>query len=723
MTDLARALRRCPDIAEKLETHGSFGSFAAREELFFLDYETTSEADLELVGAYEYARHPTTRILCAAWRYGSRENIRRRYTKSWSPALERQAPRELVMKLIPTKPRSHFRVAHNTLFEQCITKFVLPRYIENRMYRELIDELTPSDWLCTAAMAAAVALPRNLEDACKAVKLSVEKDKEGRKVMLKLTKPKPAWNKWVRAGRPAAELVKTKKNPEGVLKGGEPAKWHRKMSDLRRVMLYCERDVDADVELFFTIPELSPFERKVWELDQRTNLRGISVDRPLVKKIIGFVEHELTAFEKEIVEISDGAIGSSNEVANIKKFVNDRGIDLENVQAQTVKEVLAQSGLDPVAKRVLQIRQAAAKTSTAKYYAMDARSGSDGRVRDLLMYHGASTGRWTGTGIQIQNFPRGTGRDSEVSAALIHQSDLELIRLLYGDPMDCFSFTLRSAITATEGFEIFCGDYAAIEVRVLFWMAEHAAGVEAYRRSRPLYEEMAQEVYNVDVLAAVTKLQREIGKRLILGAGFGMGWKKFIQTCANFGVLIEAALARRAIKTYREVHSPVKDFWYAMEDAAIRAVKNPGKVFATNKVRWYTRGDFLWCELPSGRPLAYYGPKVRYEEKPWGEMGPVLYHWDIHPKTKQWIFDSTYGGKLVENAVQGTARDLMTRASLRLDHAGYPLLFSVHDELANERELGKGSLEEYTRLMDRVPPWAKGLPLKVETWKGPRYRK
>lgn len=669
-----------------------------------MDYETRSEADLTLVGAYEYARHPSTEILCVGYRTGTLAELPAAKTKVWSPAFG-PPPRELFGALYT----GDIIAAHNAFFEQVITRFVLSRYFEKTdrpMSALVLTNLPPKKFLCTASLAAVLALPRKLEGATSALKLTHQKDMGGHKLMMKMSKPRKA----------------TKNNS---------AKWHCKRSELDRLIEYCVKDVDAEVELLLTLPPLTPFERKVWELNQRTNWRGFAVDRPAIEKIIGDIKTELAAYDDEIHRITGGVVSSANKIKVVGEFLrNSCGLQIENLQAKTVQDTLKLPDLDPIARRVLEIRASASKTSTAKYISAEARSRSDGRVRDNQMYHGASTGRDTGTGLQIHNFPRGTlvngdgaPLDTIEAIARITEMDIETIRLVYGDPMEAFSSILRSTIKATDGYEIFCGDWAAIEVRKLFWLAEHRDGVDAYRKDRKIYEEMAQVVFGVRKLEDVTKPQREVGKRIILGCGFGMGWNKFMETCEQYGTPIDAALAKKSVYAYRDLHSLVPIMWKNLENAAINAALNPGRVFTTNRTRWSFSDNILWCQLPSGRKLAYYGARVRNEKKPWGEIGPTLFHWGVHPDTKKWVFESTYGGRLAENVTQASARDIMVTSALRLDAHGYIMLFSVHDELANEKEIGKGSLEEYTRLQSIAPDWCKDLPIKVETWKKPRYKK
>ncbi len=207
---------------------------------------------------------------------------------------------------------------------------------------------------------------------------------------------------------------------------------------------------------------------------------------------------------------------------------------------------------------------------------------------------------------------------------------------------------------------------------------------------------------------------------------FGMGPGKFFKTCIDWGVNggqgISHALAKKAIDVYRKTHEPVVKSWRYAERAAIGSVqRNTG--YKVNRCEWSYDRRFLWCRLPSGRRLAYFGPSVRAEEAPWGELMPKLYHWGVDSLTKKWVNSATYGGKLVENITQAVARDVMVQGVLNASRAGYRFLFSVHDEIVCERPKGKGSLEEFERLMLRMPEWAAGLPLKAKGWRGFRYKK
>lgn len=666
------------------------------------DYETFSEAPLKKVGGFEYSVHPSTEIMCAAWRIGTRATLADAPTMHWAPKRAIMHPRNtseqgwafkrLIEALLDP---AVIVVAHNAYFEQVITRNVLARMIAN----QALKTLPPSRWLCTASLAAALALPRNLEGAANVLRLGSRKDMAGHKLMMKWAKPRKP----------------TKHNP---------ATRHDDPEEYEKIVDYCITDIDTEVALFLKVPGLTKKERKVWELDQAINLRGFRVDRPLVKTVLRMISEETKELNRETKALTGGLIASANERATVKDWLESGGVFLTNMQKKTIEDAIADGLVSGDAKRMLEIRQAISKTSTAKYHAFEMRSRHDSRVRDILVYHTASTGRWGGAGVQPQNFPRGTLGDPNLLAKVIRSGDLEMVRLIYGDPMTAFSYCLRGMIVPPKERVFDVADYAAIEARVLFWVAKHEDGLQAYRDKRDLYCELASVVFGRKITKDDTK-ERFLGKEGTLGAGFGLGWKKFQASCKTKGQTVTDDVAQAVITAYRTTHKPVVALWKFIERAAVAAVQNPGTKYTINRTTWRVRNDFLWCKLPSGRRLAYHKPEVRYEPSPWGDKRPVLYHWGIGEKNRQWVQQKTYGGKLVENIVQAIARDLMAEAMLRIDAAGHwDLVLSVHDELIGERDVfGDGTHEEFIRLMETVPTWAEGCPVSVEGWEGKRYRK
>jgi DNA polymerase len=645
--------------------------------------------DLKSCGAYEYAIDDSTKILCVAYRIGTRKNISKAITKVWTPFIKIHPNfGELLQAFLDEKV---ILVAHNAFFEQVITRFVFSKLMYSKEY---LRNIPRERWICTASLAAALALPRSLDGACNALNLPIKKDMDGHKLMMKMCKPRKI----------------SKKNL---------STWWNSLPDLKRLMEYCKTDIDAETQLFLTLPPLNETERKIWLLDQKINFRGFKVDRDLVLKILGDIMTYTAQLKTEVKELT--GLESTNQTAKVLSFLKTLDIDLPNLQEKTVSDILKDESIYGVGRRILEIRQALSKSSTAKYSSLELRSKSDSRVRDILMYHGASTGRWSGRGSQIQNFPRSCPKNIEDIVKDIKEMTLDDIELFYGNPLKLFSNILKGTIIPENDKHIFnCADYSAIEARVLFWMSKHEKGIESYLKKRDIYREMATKIYGVSLLG-VTEEMRQVGKRAILGCGYGMGHKKFEDTCKQFGQEVSESLAKKAIVMYRTVHRPVVSMWSNLEKAAIAAVSQKGKKFNVNYTTWYFENNFLFCELPSKRRLAYYGPEIHYDGTPWGDKRATLHHYGMNPKSNQWELSNTYGGRLTENVVSGMARDIMAAAMLRLDSRNYLINFTVHDEILAESE--KDDLNKFLKIMTDLPDWAAGCPITAEGWTGRRYRK
>lgn len=597
--------------------------------------------------------------------------------------------------------------AHNAFFEQVLYNNVLAR-------RCGWPEIPIDLWRCTAAKAAAHALPRALEGACLALDLPIKKDMDGRRLILKYCKPRKAMK-----GKKGDQRVVDETAPNG-----EPL-WHDDPEDFKRIVQYCEQDVEAEFLLDERLEDLSPFEQRVWFLDQKMNWGGIYTDQKFIDVSLSMIDQENERLQKECDEITFGYMFESARQRNeVIKFIKSEGYDLPNLRAKTIADTLKKGEVEGDAKKILEIRQAISRTSTAKFQAFKRRAHTDNRVRDLLLYHAASTGRWGGTGIQPQNFPRGTINDTNQAIDVVLENDVDWVRALYGDPLSTISSCLRGAITATPGKMLYVADYASIETRVLFWMSNNEIGLKQYRNNEDLYVSMASAIYKNPALTKKDKKQRQLGKTTILGAGYGMGKDKFFQTCVDQDVEgITKDLAATAINTYRDKYPAVCQMWKNLDLAAKMAVNEKGKRVTINRVTFYVADDFLWCVLPSGRKLAYYKPSLIQKEMPWGGTAPVLHYWAVNSLTKKWNLESTYGGKLTENCVQAASRCLMADALLKMDDAGLRVLLSVHDEAICEADENFMTLKQYENIMRTLPSWANGLPIDVEGFKNFRYKK
>lgn len=579
----------------------------------------------------------------------------------------------------------------------------------------LKPKFAPQFWDCTAARAAAVAYPRHLEGAAIAAKLPFKKDMTGRRLMLKYSKPR-----------------KPSKN--------NPAKYHEDIHGLKRVVLYCARDIRAQKHLHAKLPKLHPSERRLWELDQVMNFKGFRVDRGLAKKILRMVKEENRHLNARLYDLTGGKVRTANQRNELLTFVRARisEADLPNLQMKTLADFLkAPKFLKHVSEtdqnatlEILKIRQMTSKTSTAKYAALLHRSQSDGFIRDTLLFHVASTGRWGGSGFQPQNLPKPTKAlgefDPEVACEVIADDQLERVRLFYGSPMDAFSGVIRSMIVPRPGHKFVCADFSAIEARVLFWLAGHADGVKAYEQNAPIYEEMATEIFGRPITRA-DEAERDIGKRVILGCGYGMGAEKFFATCEQYNQPISKELAKKSVAAYRDKHWPVPRMWRNLNAAAVAAIQKPGTRFTTNMVTWFFDKTNLWCTLPSGRRLCYPDASLKFELV-FNEKRPVIYYHGMNSLTRKWGLDKTYGGKLTENITQAVARDFMANAILHFAtdpilKSKYILSLHVHDELVGETPIGVGNIEEFKKGMTTRPAWGQTCPIAAGGWEGFRYRK
>lgn len=323
----------------------------------------------------------------------------------------------------------------------------------------------------------------------------------------------------------------------------------------------------------------------------------------------------------------------------------------------------------------------------------------------------------------------------------------------YGSVMSALSHGLRGAIVAAPGKTLYVADFASIEARVLLWCAGDEAGLDLFRQNADIYCDMASEIYHRPITKADAK-ERGIGKIAILGLGYQMGPSKFCDTCEKGGSPIledtyceecgkgpsqhrkenhpfqfadgeddDTMTAVKVVAAYRTKYWRVKQMWEDQEASAIAAVESRSPV-QCGKVRWVYQAPFLYCELPSGRRLAYCEPRVKLTMMPWGKEKAVLSYMGVDSYTRQWKRQSVYGGLLTENIVQAIARDLMADGMLRAEVTGvYQIVLSVHDELIAEADEGTGSVKEFEDLMSALPDWTSGIPVAAEGWTGTRYHK
>lgn len=699
-------------------------------------------------GAYKYSLDPSTQPTCLAFKVMGEPTVYfldfKMVNTPW-----KQLPLKLRALWVQLIDEDYQFSAHNSFFERCI-------YDNIMVARYGWPAILPRQRRCTAAKAAACALPRSLEGAGAALKLHVQKDKRGYNAMMATCKPTKYYNAWqktdadLKAGRRVGEKrlkpYRLGCPPMFLEPEAAPDVWNT-------LYTYCKIDVRSEELVDLALPDLIPSEQEIWFQNQMLNWRGLRADIPVIEKIVGIMAGESKTKLKELDTLTMGLVTSPNSRKSVLEFLAIEGIELPNLQAKTVDDFLTGFKLSGDMHRLLEIRKALTLTSTKKYHTFLTRATEDHRVRDILLYHGASTGRDTGTGIQPHNFPRGliSVRKDRPYAAVenIIECDADTLRLLYGESLGIlFSALLRNMIIPSEGHELFVADFSKVEVAVLWWLADNEPGLKVLRSGLDPYKYQAAFNTGKPYIAISDEGDdRQLGKGQVLGCGFGMGAVNFQSTAWRMHRLkLTLKQSKLAVKSYREANVRVPELWKEYEKAAIEVVKRGGEIkagkcrFLYDKKRFYGGLRFLWVQLPSGRRLAYADPQIAWRVRQYevietnakGEeiivqktSNPMetLEFWAPNPKTKQWALERTWGGTLAENVTQATARDLMLPGLLRLERRGYKGLLQVHDEGITEKKIGTGNVEEFVDILCEVPPWALGMPIAAKGWSGPRYRK
>lgn len=589
-----------------------------------IDFETRSAADIEDSGSHVYAAHPSTRVFCLAYQIGEAA------PRLWAPKdFEALVPSEPPpLDLFEAIKAGGLLWAHNTSFEIEVWQEVCSN-------RWGWPEVPLESWRCSASLCSSYALPRSLAPAGAVQKLDLQKDKEGNKIMLEICRPT---------------------NRKAVAEKGAAPLWDTSPEKVRRVGEYCLQDIAAQRTLRRSLPPLSPGAVRLWLLDQKVNLRGIPIDIPAMEDAIAIVQEEEEKSLLRLPELTGGKVKSHGQIAEIVKWVGERGTKIPNLKGDTVTKALQGPGLNSEVRELLTIRSNLANSSTSKLNAMRMRSGGRGRVRWGHVYHGASTGRWTGKGMQPHNFPRGTFGDYAKDAVEVVHSFLPsryggALDTLLGPPLEVIASSLRSFIKAEEGKVFRVSDFASIEARVLAWLAGEAPLIEAFEKGVEIYCDMASDIYEREISKA-DKDERQMGKTAILGLGYGMGpgsrhSSGFVGAVAQMAKkTISRKFARKVVKAYRAKYPKIPQFWRDLQSAAILAIQNPSETFKAGEflelsmgsgfeeTNWKELGDetrrealkkakdstrFLRVKLPSGRFLHYSNPDLKEVLAPWSE--------------------------------------------------------------------------------------------------------
>lgn len=647
--------------------------------ILHIDFETRSACDLSAEGLDNYAKHPTTSVLCLAYAFDDE-------------------PVDLIFASDPDAMyhlHNHVRdgglmYCHNAAFEFSIWNHVLAA-------RFGWPELKTEQMRCTMAMAYAMGLPGSLDNASAALGLTQAKDAKGGRVMKQISKPK------------------------GIAEDGSPI-WWDDADKLQILYDYCKQDVEVERALHHRLMELSPSEQDVWRLDQKINARGIKVDVPSIDKAMALVSQEKHRLDDAMRMVTGNAVAGCTDLAQLKKWIKVQGVEIGGLAKADINGLLA-TDLPAQVRHVLLLRQEAGKTSTAKLPAMKSRAGIDGRMRGLFQYHGAATGRWAGRGPQPHNFERATilKKPAEIEDVLCHLEDPAYLDMMYGSPTHLVADCMRSMITAEPGNELIACDYANIEGRVLAWLAGEDWKVQAFRdydagHGADLY--ILTVMRSRGVSEAIAKAFRQEGKVEELAFQYGGGKGAMATWCRTFGLQMEDSVKEERKVRWRAAHPKIVAFWSAIERAAIRAVQEGGK-HTVRGISFKVAGSFLWCQLPSDRVICYPYPQIG--EGKFG--GPSLTYMSVDSLSNKWVRVDTYGGALTNNVTQAIARDILVDGMMKLDAMGYDIVMHVHDEIVVEAPIGTLSVDKMATVLSITPQWAAGLPLAASGYSALRYRK
>ena len=676
-----------------------------RRRRLLIDLETFSSVEIAKAGAFKYMEAPDFEILLLAyaWDDGPVQVLDLTDPDSES------ALRDLLPSI---QDPEVVKVAHNSAFERA----ALSRYLGGA--------LPPEEWEDTMVLAAYNGLPLSLDAAGAALQLRDQKIKEGTSLITYFCKPcKPT----------IANSGRTRNLPKHA-----PDKWERFIE-------YCRRDVEVEQAIYYRLRSypVTDLERRIWAMDARINERGVPVDIELAESAIAVDETAKAVHTAEMQQLT--GLENPNSVAQIKDWLLSVGVGVENLNKATVTSMI-ETTPNPTVRRVLELRRLLGKTSTKKYQAMLAAAGQDNRVRGLLQYYGASrTGRWAGRLVQLQNLPQNHLPDIGRVRQLVKERDLETLELVYDNVADVLSQLIRTAFTASPGHTLLVADYSAIEARVIAYLAGEKWRLDVFAGDGKIYEASYAQAFGVPI-ESVKKgsPERQQGKVMELGLGYGMGTDRFVGYAAERGLTIERAEAENLIQRWRAASPNIPGLWRSVEKAAKAALQTPGttkkvhrKAYdparaAENEAITGGRGyspyfnaglvctyrkdkDALRCTLPSGRVLTYWGARLDDE-------GSIVFMGQ-NQTTKKWKKDKTWGGKLVENIVQATARDCLAVAMLRLEDAGYKILFSVHDEIIAEESENGRSWQDMAEAMGQPIEWAPGLLLRADGYSTPFYMK
>ena len=643
---------------------------------FICDLETFSSADLKRGGVAKYVEADDFEILLMSYAFDE-EPVR-----VWD-FLAEGTPEWLADVLLD---QNITKVAWNISFERACLNTALGVYTP------------PEQWRDAMTLAAMNGLPMSLEAAGAVLNLEEQKLSTGKMLIKYFCSPcKPTV---VNGGR-------TRNLPEHA-----PEKW-------AQFIEYCGRDTETERTIFKRLEHfpITDFERQVEALDARINERGVLADIELAEAAVS-IDEEAGARNKAEMQCLTG-LDNPNSVSQLKTWLEAVGVDCESLNKTTVADLLKQP-LDPTTRRVLELRQLLGKTSVKKYQAILDAACKDHRVRGLTQYYGAArTGRWAGRRVQLQNLAQNHLDNIGEVREIVRARDLEMLEMIFPSVPDVLSQLIRTALIAKPGHTFLVSDYAAIEARVIAYLAGEKWRMDVFAQGGDIYCSSASQMFKVPVVKhGINGHLRQKGKVAELACGYGGGVNALIAFGADKMGLTTDEM-QDIVTQWRQASPTIPKLWRDTEAAAKQALQTPGRTFTVQScgVKYRRDADALRCLLPSGRILTYWGARLEdYNGR------PSVVFMGQNQTTRKWEKTETWGGKLTENIVQALARDCLAVALVRLEEAGFETVFSVHDELICEAPIGS-KWQDMAEIMGQPIEWAPGLLLRADGYSTPFYMK
>lgn len=649
-----------------------------------IDVETYCELDIKNVGAYRYCEHPSFEIMLFAYAYDD-EPVQ---------IIDFMNGETLPFEIIEDLENPDvLKTAFNANFER--NAIVGDSYWSNG-----ISDMKPEQWDCTMIQSLRMGLPGSLDMVGKALKFEEDKQKmkEGKALIQYFCKPCKATKS--NGGR-------TRNLPEH-----DKEKWELFKE-------YCKQDVEVEREIRKKLSKYKTTEKekRLWDLDQKINDRGINLDLTLAQKAIECDEQFKDRLTKEAIELT--GLSNPNSPTQLKKWLSERvGYEVNSLTKDSIPKLL-ESANDENVKRVLELRTLMAKTSIKKYQAMESARCDDGRVRGLLQFYGANrTGRWAGRLVQVQNLPQNHLPDLDYARSLVRNGNFEELEFLFDSVPDTLSQLIRTAFIPSEGNRFIVADFSAIEARVIAWYAGEKWRLDVFKTHGKIYEASASQMFHIPIeeIKKGSDL-RQKGKIAELALGYG-GSVGAIKSMDKSNSIPEEELSG-LVRSWRNANPNITKFWWDVDKAAKKAINERTTVTMQYGLKFIYNPGVLFIELPSGRRLSYVRPKI--EEGSYGS--DIISYEGMEQTSKQWTRQETYGPKLVENIVQATARDCLAEALFNVDKAGYKTVMHIHDEIVMDVPIEFGSVEEVNNIFGQEIIWAPGLPLKADGYECNYYMK